>query len=67
MDRNAKKRVRKAQATIKRLIKKGTPFNIKKVSGSTLQTALQYGKPGMQKKVKKEIIRRTASGKNLFR
>lgn len=61
-DFGARQRVKRAQAKIGKLIKKGVPFNISRVSGSTLQTATTAAPTaGVRKQAGKEFEARTVA------
>ena len=54
--------VRRAKKKIGELLRKGTPFNIRKVSTSTVQTAANVGDPAVSQQAKGEIKRRIKGG-----
>ena len=56
-------RVKSAKKKISGLIRRGTPFNMQAVSGSTVQQAANSGDPIVSQQAKEEIKRRSKLGK----
>jgi hypothetical protein len=57
-------RRRRSEKKIASLVRKGTPFNISKVSGTTLQIAANVGpSPELRGAAKGELRRRAGKGK----
>jgi hypothetical protein len=62
MPANRQQLIARAKKKIGSLLRKGTPFNPRTVSGSTLQAAANSGSPMASGMAKKEIRRRIKAG-----